>query len=172
MRSSQLKSTAYHEAGHAVAAWWLNIGLRRKGVTIVPDRAEGILGSSTSRQTIGRGIEWATSDKNRIRVERRVQMMLAGEVAQRRFAPGSVRHYHAESDRIKAIDALSYFAADQRELEAWLKLLYIRTENMFANPNIWRATEVLATALMQRQTIGGKEAKEIIYEAVNQSAHS
>jgi integrase/recombinase XerD len=28
---------AYHEAGHAVVAWHLRIGLRRAGVTIVPD---------------------------------------------------------------------------------------------------------------------------------------
>src|SRR5450631_721052 len=127
MRSSQLKSTAYHEAGHAIAACLLNIGLRRKGVTIVPDRAEGILGSSTSRRTIGRDIEWDTSDRNRLRVERRVQTMLAGEITERRYAPRSVRHYHAESDRSNAINALSYFTADQKELEAWWKLLYIRT---------------------------------------------
>lgn len=41
MKSSQLEATAYHEAGHAVAAWQLKIALRRKGVTIVPDLTTG-----------------------------------------------------------------------------------------------------------------------------------
>jgi hypothetical protein len=67
---------------------------------------------------------------------------------------------------------LSYVTANPRELEAWLKLLYIRTENMFSNPDVWRAVKLLAAELMQRKTILGKEATEIIVAGFNESFYS
>ena len=158
-------STAYHEAGHAVAAWRLNIVLRRKGVTIVPDRERGSDGSTFHRQVVSKNIEHDRSSRNVLKAERLAQLSLAGEIAQRRYSPRSVRSYHSKSDREKAIDTLSYFVADSRELEAWLKLLHIRTENMFSNPDVWRAVERLAAELMQRGTICRKEATEIIRHA-------
>ena len=82
--SEDLWSTAYHEAGHAVVNWRLGIGLRKKGVTIVPDEAGGSLGSCAPRRIIGRDIEWNDSDRNCMRVEKKVQCLLAGEIAQRR----------------------------------------------------------------------------------------
>jgi len=88
-------------------------------------------------------------------------MYLAGGIAQRRYCPQSVRKYHAENDRHDAIDVMIHLA-EGKELEAWLRLLYIRTENMLANPDVWRAVQRLAEALVERKTISGKEATEII----------
>jgi hypothetical protein len=156
-------STAYHEAGHAVVGWRLGIGLRKMGVTIVPDKAVGTAGSCTSsRWATNKTVEWDDSDKNRIRTEKDIQSLLAGEIAQRRYSLCSVRCRHASSDRATAIDILTYFTAEQMELEAWVKLLHIRTVNLLSNPDIWRAVERLAAALMERRTIPGKEATEII----------
>jgi len=155
-------STAYHEAGHAVAAWRLNIPLRRKGVTIIPDRARGADGSIFHRQVVSKDIEYDRSNRNVLKAERLAQLSLAGEIAQRRYSPRGMRSYHSESDQEKAIDTLSYFAADARELEAWLKLLHIRTENMFSNPDVWRAVVRLVGELTRRGTICGREATEII----------
>ncbi len=159
-------ATACHQAGHAVIAVLLKVGLRKEAVTIIPDQATGNMGCPTSRLAIiGNSLEMNASDRNRIRAEEKVQVLLAGEIAERRDNPGSVRHYHGESDRAGAINILSYFTAEQRELEAWLKLLQIRTENLLSNPDIWRAVERLATALIERWTIPGGEATEIINRA-------
>ena len=170
-RSSTQEVVAYHEAGHAVAAWRLGIALRRAGITIVPDRAEGNLGSVSHVQFINRNFQWRDYDRDRIRAEKLAQLSLAGEIAQRRFSPRSVRRYHGESDRRSAIDLLSPFT-DIKELEAWLKLLYIRTENMFSNPDVWNAVKRLAAALMQKRTICAKETIEIIREGFNERLYA
>jgi hypothetical protein len=152
--------------------WGQHIGLSRKGVTIVPDEAAATLGSASSRQCVGGDIEWDKTGKNILRVMRMVQSLLAGEIAQRRYNPRSVRHYHGQSDREKAIALLSYLTPNPEEWDIWLKLCKIRAEQMLLDPNIWRAVERLAGELVQRQTIRGKEATEIIREGFNESLYS
>jgi hypothetical protein len=43
---------------------------------------------------------------------------------------------------------------------------------MFSNPDVWRAVKLLAAELMQRKTILGKEATEIIVDGFNESSYS
>jgi ATP-dependent Zn protease len=43
-RRRRHESTAYHEAGHAVAAFVLRLKIGRRGVTIVPDKEHDVLG--------------------------------------------------------------------------------------------------------------------------------
>jgi hypothetical protein len=153
-------TVAYHEAGHAVVAWRLRIPLRRAGVTIVPDGDAA--GSCSHRKIVGHDIEWDSSDRIVFRAERLAQICLAGGIAQRRYCAQSVRRHHTDSDRSEAIDVMIHLASG-RELEVWLKLLYIRTENMLANQDVWRAVQLLAEALVERKTIRAKEATEIMY---------
>src|SRR6202035_3810874 len=169
---SVLEATAYHEAGHAVVSWCLGIGLLRKGITIVPDTAKGSLGSThlrqgvtggLLRQTISKSSKLSAFDKSRIRAEKKAQSMLAGLIAQRRYSPGSVRYFGLDelSDRKQIDDLLTIFTSDQKEIDAWVKLLRIRTGNLLANPYVWLAVQALAAALMEQHTIPGKEATEI-----------
>jgi hypothetical protein len=161
-------TVAYHEAGHAVAAWRLRIPLHRTGVTIVPDGEAA--GTTSHHKVVGREIEWDVSDRTVLKAERFAQVCLAGGIAQRHYCPQSVRRYHTDSDHHNAIGVLINLAAG-RELEAWLKLLYIRTENMLANQDVWRAVQRLAEALVQRKTIRGKEATEIIRAGFEERLH-
>jgi hypothetical protein len=142
-----------------VASWRLRVPLRRAGVTIVPDGDAA--GSSSHRKIVGHDIEWDSSDRNVLRAERLAQICFAGGIAQRRYCPQSVRRHHAEGDRRDAIGVMIHLA-EGKELEAWIKLLYLRTENMLANPDVWRAVQRLADALVEKKTIRGKEATEII----------
>jgi hypothetical protein len=167
-----LWSTAYHEAGHAVAGWRLGIGLRKKGVTIVPDEAAGTAGSCTSRWASNRTIEWDASDKKRIRVENDVQSLLAGMIAQRRYAPRRRWRRGAFGDSRVIDDLLTRFTYDQKEIDAWVKLLRIRTQNLLSNPDVWRAVERLAAALIERRTIPGPEATEIMREGFYERLYS
>jgi hypothetical protein len=162
---------AYHEAGHAVACWRLGIGLRREGVTIARDETAGSAGSCVHRQVVGRDIEGDASDRNRSKAEKLAQICLAGDIAARRHNPRGVWR-GADSDHRDAIDTLTFLTATRKELEAWLKLLHIRTEQMLSNPDVWRAVERLATELIQRQTISGKEATEIIRNGFDEACYS
>ncbi len=158
-KTNKLLAVAYHEAGHAVVSWQLGVPLRRTGVTIIPHGSTA--GATHHWQVVGRDVEWDLSDRNRLRTEKLVQICLAGNVAQRRFDPRSVRGVHADSDHQQAVDALIRWSTP-RELEVWVKLLYLRTEQLLANANAWRAVERLAEALVQQGRIRGKEATEII----------
>jgi len=140
----------------------LKIALRRKGVNIVPDKERGSSGSIFHVKAVSKDIASNRSGRDVLRAERLVQVSFAGEIAQRRYKPRSVRSHHGYSDRDHAANLLSYFATSQEELQVWLKLLRIRTENMFAPAPVWRAVEKLAAALTVKRTISGKDATEII----------
>jgi hypothetical protein len=111
---------------------------------------------------VGRDIEWNRSDRNLIRAQRLVQICYAGSIAQRLHNPRSVQHYHSQADCEHAIYVLSHLIYETNELEACLRWLLIRTQNMFSDSNVWRGVQRLAEALVQRGTICGKDATEII----------
>ena len=159
-QSNQRMATAYHEAGHAVASWRLGVSLRRRGVTIIP--AGDALGSASHHQVVGRDIEWDGSDGNRLKVERYVQICLAGRIAQKKYDPRSVRRYHSRRDDQQAVDMLFRMTCSTREVEVWLKLLEIRTEGLFSNPDVWCAVQRLAEALIQRGKLSGRDATEVM----------
>ena len=90
---------AHHEAGHFVAAVFLDVPV--KHVTITPDADSAghnwIPLRFTERQ------EYQMSPSTVIRLEKRVMVALAGCEAQRKFRPSSVRSCHGASDREKAL---------------------------------------------------------------------
>jgi hypothetical protein len=94
----QRRATAYHEAGHVVAAIIQGIRLGRKGTSIIPDV------DSAGRAHIRKGFkgnpEYEMSGSTRLGAERRAIVSLAGEAAQRKFRPSSIRRYHAREDGI------------------------------------------------------------------------
>jgi hypothetical protein len=65
------------------------------------------------------------------------------------------------------MDILDHFTSGPAETSAYLQMLRIRKENMLSNPNLWRAVERLAATLMERRTIRGEEATQIIRDAFN-----
>jgi ATP-dependent Zn protease len=91
MRSSQLRATAYHEAGHAVAAWLLGIRLRR--ISIRRDDAEGTLGRVVLEGLRATEVQrYDMAPRTRDLVERRAIVSLAGEEAERLVAKRVSRH--------------------------------------------------------------------------------
>ena len=96
------------------------------------------------------------------------RIALAGGIAQRRAAPRSVRAWHGESDRHAAIECLVAYldgTGPGKILDAYLRAVHLEAEAMLGGP-WWRAVEALAAALLERTTLGGKEAEQIIREAI------
>lgn len=102
-----------------------------------------------------------TTGADRLKMER-VVVLLAGMVAQRRHRPSSVRSWHGSSDFHSAVNLVGYFAGNDGEIEAYLKLLRIRAELTLERPGSWECVGALAAALLDRKTLSSAAAVEII----------
>ena len=83
-------------------------------------------------------------------------VFLAGLEAQRKRRVSSVRSYHAHSDYLDAVD-LQPFSESMEEMNAWLRLLMVRTRAIVNSEAWWAAIEGLARILMEKRTLSGRE---------------
>ena len=165
-----LLATAHHEAGHAVAAFVMNLPVNR--ISIFRFGGSVLHHSSFYRTIDPESMKHTRPLQFRDRVERNVIVALAGAEAQRRFSPRSWRRHHSEVDLHNAIAMLSHVAEEEEELKAHFALLRIRTQNLI---NIrWTAVTALANALVDRSkvfsggkqgwTMTGKEARQVVLD--------
>jgi ATP-dependent Zn protease len=160
-RPKTRQPVAYHEAGHAVTALTLGIRLRRKGATIIPD--EGAYGMVWTQLSFRGRPDEEVTDRMHVRLEREIVVFLAGEHAQREYRSSSVRSYHGDSDRRKAVDLLGYLVPDMSSEEFTLhyKLLSLRAKNMVKAH--WPQISAVANALLERKTLTADEITELVY---------
>ena len=140
---------AYHEAGHAVMCWCL--GLRVPGATVVPDEdsaghVESLREKPSTYKGIDSGDRWHPS---RLRLEKRVMILQAGEVAQRRYNSGSVRRVHSQDDFYKCRELLRKYAPDEKKLDIENHYLMLRKWTIHLIEQHWYLVEAVATALLE-----------------------
>jgi ATP-dependent Zn protease len=82
--------TAYHEAGHAVAAFFLGMSIGRNGVTIVPDKIKQTLGTGHILSQLRERPDVSVSPRTHVQIENRAVMDMAGDVAEKKFRPTMV----------------------------------------------------------------------------------
>jgi hypothetical protein len=82
-----------------------------------------------------------------------------GRSQRRSFAAQSI----AASDHEKAADLISRLAGSDRELDAWLNLLRIQTEQKVEV--FWNEIEAIAAALLEHGTLSAKRCREIVANA-------
>jgi len=162
-----LRSAAYHEAGHAVAAF--QMGLKTKAILLIAK--DGSPGRHSLRSYIGgMSRNLGRGPRAQRRAENLAFVCLAGPAAQRRFSPKSIRRYTSETDRRQAIDLLSRFTNSDEELRAYCRLLEARTRRTIARPEAWRLVEGLADRLLEKGSMTGAEVGQVIRESSLQSA--
>ena len=155
------RATAYHEAGHAIAAHVL--GRQIKRMTIVPNKSENYAGCVFfGKQPSVKGIDTDPSPKIRRAAEQRILVSLAGLCAQRLFNPRTCRSFHGHED-FKVILLYVGHLMRENETEPFLKWMEVRTENILRDN--WKAVEVLADELIRRRELTGQEAHQIIRDA-------
>ena len=174
----RLACTAYHEAGHAVAH--AEYGLPARRVTI--KSGGDYLGACFGRRALlsRYGPEWDSGDRNRLRMEKDVIILLAGGEAERRFS-GRSNYVGAKSDREQAIDLLCRFASDfyenpgqgkQRIFKTYFKLLELRARELVQNKINWIRIKAVAEKLLEKETLSRKEVSQTMVEAVLKKASS
>ncbi len=163
------RSTAYHEAGHAVAQARFKLKIKR--VSIVEDVDS--LGVMRGRLAtiLSRAIH-DNSGKMRLNVESDVIVCLAGMAAQSAFMPRSVRKHHARGDHEIAVRLLNIITASNEELTAYVKLLEIRAKQLMKRRCIRVQVKALAKALLIRKTLKGEEVKAVISGAFSEAVEA
>lgn len=151
-RKSLREANAHHEAGHAVIAYAL--GYKPTSATIVPSR--GVRGI-VSRPSPLRGIKLDIdgSDRARLRVERAIQICLAGPLAQQHYRRSSWRGYHGGSDFDTARDLALHVCGSGEQATAFLRWLEITTRERVET--YWVYIARVAALLLKRESLTSQD---------------
>jgi hypothetical protein len=156
---SREAATAYHEAGHAVACYFMHVKVR--SATVISDKDQGSLGH-VRHENMFRGLnpEVDLSGRVRLQIEREIIISVAGAAAQRRFSKRSWRQYHGSSDFRSASDLALRIGGDGAGATAFLHWLQLCADRLVETR--WRNIECVARALMKRKTMTGEEIVDVI----------
>lgn len=137
----------------------LAIAIGKRGVSIVPD--QGHTGFAHLLKGFTGCPEFTVTGSTRLKIENRAIVLLAGEAAQRKHRPSSIRSHHGSSDRRHVIDLLTYVTGSDRELRAYVAWLSIRSEQLVALPAHWAMIVAVAHALLGRDSLSSSEVIRI-----------
>jgi hypothetical protein len=152
--------TAFHEAGHVVAAW--RRGFKIYSVTIVPtSEFRGHLQHANPLRGIH--LDYDGSPRARLRAEAGIIVCLAGPEAQRRHSPRSWRSYHGARDHEKAADLAMSLNGSDEAANAYLDWLAIVTRDEIAL--LWPLVKKAAHALVARRTLTAAVVKALLARA-------
>lgn len=158
MTRKQLEATAYHEAAHAVMEVYLGGKLRI--ASIVP--ADGSSGRVTRvSNTRLESPEW---NGNYAALGRRLPhliMLLAGDIAQRKYRSSSFRSWHPRADFEAVADyAFALCGGNENEANALIKWLCRHAESNVVL--LWPVISRFADVLLAESEIDGPEATQLI----------
>jgi hypothetical protein len=144
-------ATAYHEAGHAVAA--LALGRPVARVSVLPNRER--LGACHFQKGVFRpSKDW---------VEQEIIISLAGLAAEARHTGEYARD--AAGRDLRFVRDLAVQRAGPRQAERLERRLLAKTEHLLADDGHWRAVEAIAAELLTRGEISGRAAKHLFEQA-------
>ena len=153
----KLTTVAYHEAGHAVAAFLMR--RRFKKVTIIPEgNALGSLAGCGWRSKLNP--EYDDGARLRHRIEADIIVSLAGPVAEAKLT-SRFNHIGACQDYHDAVGCALYVTDSKNETEAYINWLLERTKNILSFIR-WDAVKELADELIKQREIGYTIARKII----------
>lgn len=150
------EATAYHEAGHAVAA--LALGRSVHGVSALPTRQH--LGICQFGKAVFRPSEdW---------LEREILIALGG-IAAEAIHTGNYAWEEAQRDFAYVRDlTLQRAGGKERQAERLERRLLSKAEHLLAQPSNWRAVELIARELVRLGEISGRAARHFFEQATAQ----
>jgi ATP-dependent Zn protease len=161
-RPPELECTAYHEAGHAVAA--LALGLSVNTISIVPDPDGECAGFVLSPGVLG--YETSSSREQKEIARRCIVRLYAGMEAQRLVDPDPA-DYHDEDDEDNAFDLAREYAlgprgghvGDDRHRD-YLERLRVKARRLIHRHRA--AVDRLAEELLAHKELSGAEVERIV----------
>jgi hypothetical protein len=160
--SDEEEATAYHEAGHSVAA----ITLGRSVVRVSIERDEFTLGRVEHRPR-GRKLRPDVEADGRTRraVNADIVVSWAGPLAEERFT-GQFNEPGAQRDLDRSFDlALNLTVGDMDEAAAYVEWLRFRTIRLMREPNFWPQVQAVADALVKHRSLSGVLVRHIMATA-------
>ena len=181
---------AFHEAGHAVAALFLGLGLRTVSI-VEDDDSYGRFDLGRRSATLIAKLEEAEHDASfgrdiaaslRRRVEHEIMVGFAGGLSEMR-ATGKNEHevgtgtvavdmeaanglpIHSlivGGDAKMVLTLAEAVSGGDDEASAYLDWLRERTLSLMRQPDFWPSVEVVAEALLERERLNGREVRGIV----------
>jgi hypothetical protein len=157
--SKRLIETAYHEAGHAVAAVYAKRPFAY--VTIVQEADS--LGHLLPKPWANFRPDCVTDLRTNHRIEQTVRSLLAAGVAAERFA-GRYDRGACSSDWKQAVNVASYLVPASGPLEKYLDYLLADLRVWIRAPHVWIPIKQTAELLLAKQTIKAAAVRKIVRE--------
>lgn len=149
--------TAYHEAGHAVMA--LLTGRSVKKVSIIP--SQNRLGACTIQKGRARQVQ----DK----LEAEILILLAGMAAESRKS-GRYNVQGASQD-LRGVEKLALArSGNPRQAQKLVHKMLDKTQHLLHNKATWNAVKMIASELIEHESISGRAAKHHFTLAQNQKS--
>lgn len=147
--------TAYHEAGHAVMA--LLMGRSVQKVSIIPSKNR--LGVCT----IQKGRAKQVQDK----LEAEMLILLAGMAAEGRKS-GRYNVQGASQD-LRGVEKLALSrSGNAKQASKHIHRMLDKTQHLLSDKATWKAVKVIATELLEHESISGRAAKHHLTMAQNE----
>lgn len=166
----RLAALTYHEAGHAVVSFALELPVLE--ISVIADDARGSLGHVSHENFYhGRSPDIDMSAETLRKAEAHVMSALAGDIAVAIWSPRVHARLHdgnaagTEHDNDIAMHLLFNLSGSEYEAVAHLKLLKIRTINLLTMATWWNAVEVLAAQLTKQCKLDGETVLKVIESA-------
>ena len=160
--SKSVRSTAYHEAGHAFVACYFRLATH--SISIKPEK--GVSDGHLHYQNPLAGVDLHRdySDEARFKAEKLMIICFAGPTAQRHYNPKGARKYHAEHD-MEIVDKLMMRIAggSKETMKAHHKWLSLKTLDIVSDPIHWGTISRLAEALIERGSLTEEEIDKLVY---------
>lgn len=152
------ETSAYHEAGHALAT--ISVGARIRSVTLEPDWDDG------PRRHADIVVEWTVDRADGRKFdEKLVLVALAGPVAEMihtgdPYHPGLVAEW--TSDWRMAWDAAARLYPDERTRLAYLERTTADLHRWLNRDDRWAALAAIVDELLAHETLEGDDVEEIV----------
>lgn len=158
----RLIAAAFHEAGHAVAAYHVGVRFRRIAIGKNTATELGWLELWLTPQAAADGIVDVRTEHA---IERSVIVLLAGSQAER-MALGRAKYLGSGLDFFEAVRYAGYLCRTRAAMSAYLRWMQLRVRALVESPSWRRPIEALATCLLQRREVAAREARSIIRRAI------